>query len=90
MLFYDTSLRHDEIYLSSLCHICLHRIYLVHSGVLVQKDLCSTFTAMSVWMTMSVTSLPVAVVHATTPMVVIVVDALMATSLTLHSPSAYK
>jgi hypothetical protein len=58
--------------------------------VLVQKDLFSTCTEMSVWMTMSVTSLPVAVAHATTPMVVIVADALMATSLTQHSPSAYR
>jgi hypothetical protein len=58
--------------------------------VLVQKGLYNTFTAMSVWMTMSVISLRVELAHATILLVVIVVDALMATSLTQHYLSAYR
>lgn len=58
--------------------------------MLVQKGLYNTFTAMSVWMTMSVISLRVELAHATILLVVIVVDALMATSLTQHYLSAYR
>jgi hypothetical protein len=74
---------HDVIFV-------LHRIWLVLSDVLVRKVLFSTFTATSVWMTMSVTSLRVALAHATTRSVAIVVGVLMATSLTQHSLFAYR
>lgn len=68
----------------------LYRIWLVLSDVLVQKVSFSTFTVTSVWMTMSAISLPVAQAHATTPLVAIAADVLMATNLTQHSPFAYR